>query len=127
MLNRAMLIGRVSHAPLPFTQDGELHVELSVATIQTWRDPATLERRLKTEWHRVFVSNPALARFAVENIREGALVYCEGEIRGRSTVESAPPEHLEPGFVIGRFKSTLLLLSGRPHSFPAARLSEAAD
>lgn len=83
-MNSIHLVGRVGGDPdyRKFPNGGEL-VEFSLATSETWRDKNSGERKEKTQWHRIKVSNEQVAKIAREYVRKGSLVGIEGKLEYR--------------------------------------------
>ena len=53
-LNKVILIGNLGRDPeVRRLNNGELVVNLSIATSETWRDKASGERKERTEWHKL--------------------------------------------------------------------------
>lgn len=81
-LNRVTLIGNIGADPEGRTlTDGRRIVRFSVATTERWKDLTSGERRERTEWHRVVIFNPGLAKLAEDYLRKGAKVLVEGQLR----------------------------------------------
>jgi single-strand DNA-binding protein len=86
-----MLIGNLGRDPeLKMTPSGQALARFSVATTETWKDPAnpTGERKSKTEWHNVVVWGKQ-AEIAEKYLRKGKQVLIEGRIQYREYTDQA--------------------------------------
>jgi len=82
-LNRVLILGHLGHAPEPrVTPKGTQVVNLRIATTKRWKDPASSERKERTEWHRVVVFGKQ-AEFIGENAKKGDLLHVEGSLQTR--------------------------------------------
>ena len=81
-LNQVILIGRVGRKPeIAKTNDDKKIAKFSVATSEHWKDKETMERKEKTEWHRVVVYSSKIAEVIEQYVDEGALVCVEGKLK----------------------------------------------
>lgn len=82
-LNQVQLIGNLGNDPeMRFMPDGSAVANLSIATMDKWKDKNTGEAKEKTEWHRV-VFFGRQAEIAGEYLKKGAQVYISGALRTR--------------------------------------------
>lgn len=82
-INKVILVGNVGQDPeIRYTPSGGAVINLTIATSETWKDKNTLEKKEKTEWHRV-VMYARLAEIAGEYLRKGSKVYLEGRLQTR--------------------------------------------
>ena len=82
-LNRCEFIGRLGQDPdVRYTQSGGAVTTISVATSESWKDKATGEDVVKTEWHRI-VFFGKLAEIAGEYLKKGSKLYVEGKLQTR--------------------------------------------
>jgi len=83
MLNKVELIGRVGNEPdARFMPNGNLVVNLSLATTRRWKDKNSGERVEETEWHRVVIFGK-LAEIVRDYVKKGRLIRIEGRIKTR--------------------------------------------
>jgi len=81
--NRAMLIGNLGHDPeLRLLPPGQTEVTFSITIEEAFRG----ETHERLEWHRV-VAVGRLAESCNQHLKKGGLVYVEGELRSRGSVE----------------------------------------
>lgn len=133
-VNKVILVGNVGRDPeTRHTQSGDMIVNLSVATSETWRDRQSGERRERTEWHRVVIFNEHCAKVADQYLRKGSKVYIEGQLQTRKWTDQQGVEKYTTEIVIPRFKGELTLLDSpkgdRQASYggPAAQGADPAD
>lgn len=82
-LNKVMLIGNLGRDPeVRYTQGGTAVANFTLATNDRWTDPASGEKKERTEWHRVVVFAKQ-AEIAGEYLRKGRQVYVEGSLQTR--------------------------------------------
>lgn len=83
-LNKAFLIGRLAADPESrTTPNGQLVVNLRVATNRVWNNRNTNERQEQTEFHTV-IAWGRLAEIAQMYLRKGQLAFFEGRLQTRS-------------------------------------------
>lgn len=82
-VNKVILVGRLGAEPesRAFPSGGSI-CNLSIATTESWKDKDSGERKEKTEWHRVTLSN-RLGEVAQQYLHKGSQVYIEGSIATR--------------------------------------------
>ena len=82
-VNKVILIGNLGADPeLKSTPNGAAVANLSLATIDTWKDNDG-NKQERTEWHRVIVWKK-LAEITAEYLKKGSKVYFEGRLQTRS-------------------------------------------
>ncbi len=83
-VNKVILVGNLGRDPevKTFANGGRLAI-LSIATSESWRDKATGERKERTEWHRVVISNDKLIDVVARFMKKGSKVYFEGQLQNR--------------------------------------------
>ena len=82
-VNKVILIGNLGADPeLKYTPNGAAVANLSLATIDTWKDNDG-NKQERTEWHRVIVWKK-LAEITAEYLKKGSKVYFEGRLQTRS-------------------------------------------
>lgn len=108
-MNSVHLTGRVGGDPdyRRFQSGGEL-IEFSLATSETWRDKNSGEKREKTQWHRIKITNENVIKVAREYVRKGDLVGIEGQLEYRQW-EKDGHKHTTAEVVVG-FTGRLHLL-----------------
>jgi single-strand DNA-binding protein len=113
-VNKVILVGNLGKDPESRRMtSGELMVNMSVATSESWRDKASGERKEKTEWHRVVIWNENLAKVAEQYLRKGSKVYLEGQLSTRKWTDKDGVEKYSTEVVLNRFRGELVMLDGR--------------
>ena len=83
-VNKVILLGNLGRDPevRNFPNGGKV-ANFSIATSETWKDRNTGERRERTEWHNISITNEALVRVAEQYLKKGSKVYVEGQLETR--------------------------------------------
>lgn len=82
-VNKVIIIGNLGADPEQRTMpNGDLVVNISVATSENWKDKNTGEAREKTEWHRI-VAYRRLAEIIAQYCHKGEKIYIEGKLQTR--------------------------------------------
>lgn len=111
-LNKVQIIGNLGKDPeARAMSNGNEVVNLTVATSESWTDKATGEKKEKSEWHRVVIFNPHLAKIAKSYLKKGSKVYLEGQLQTRKWTDQAGAEKYSTEIVLSQFKGDLVLLS----------------
>jgi single-strand DNA-binding protein len=127
-ISKTILVGNLGKDPeIRTTQDGREIANLTIATSEKWKDKNSGEQREKTEWHKVVIFNPALAKFCGNYLRKGAKVYIEGQNQTRKWTDKDGIERYSTEVVIQGYNGTLTSLdkpqkneSTEPASYAAA-------
>lgn len=111
-VNKVILVGNLGSDPESrhIPSSGNLVVNVSIATSETWRDKATGEQKERTEWHRVAFFGK-LAEIAAEYLLKGSQVYVEGKLRTRSWEKDG-----ETRYATEVIADEMKMLGGRPGS-----------
>ena len=116
-VNKVILVGNLGRDPeTRHTQGGDPITHLNIATSESWKDKQSGERREKTEWHRVVIFNPHLAKVAQDYCRKGSKVYVEGQLQTRKWTDQSGAEKYTTEVVLQRFRGELQLLDSRQDS-----------
>ena len=79
-INMVILVGYLGNKPdISQTQDGGKVASFSLATSESWTDKNSVERREKTEWHRIVIYNEELVEFAEQYLDRGSKIYLVGQ------------------------------------------------
>ena len=82
-INKVIIVGFLGNDPEVRTMPaGNLVVNISVATSESWTDKNTGEKKEVTEWHRIVIYRK-LAEIAAQYLRKGSQVYIEGRLKTR--------------------------------------------
>jgi single-strand DNA-binding protein len=113
-VNKVILIGNLGADPeVRRLNSGDMVVNLSVATTESWRDKNTGERKDKTEWHRVVIFNDSLAKVAEQYLKKGAKVYLEGALQTRKWQDQSGQDKYSTEIVLQKYRGELTMLDGR--------------
>jgi len=82
-INKVIIVGFLGNDPDARTMpNGELVVNISVATSESWTDKNSGEKKEVTEWHRIVIYRK-LAEIAAQYLHKGSQVYVEGRLKTR--------------------------------------------
>ena len=83
-VNKVILVGNLGRDPeiRSFPNGGRV-ANFSIATSESWKDKASGERKERTEWHRISVTNDALVGVVERFLKKGSKVYIEGQLETR--------------------------------------------
>ena len=112
-VNKVIIIGNLGRDPevRSFPNGGKV-CNLRIATSETWRDKQTGERREKTEWHAVSITNEGIAKIAEQYLRKGSTVYIEGQLETRKWQDQQGNDRYSTEVVVKPFSGSLTLLGG---------------
>ena len=114
-VNKVIIIGNLGRDPEVRTfQNGGKVVNLNIATSETWKDKATGDRKERTEWHSVSITNEALAKTAEQYLRKGSTVYIEGQLETRKWQDQSGADKYTTEIVLRPYRGELTLLGGKP-------------
>jgi single-strand DNA-binding protein len=114
-VNKVIIVGNLGQDPQSRSfQDGGKIVNLRVATSESWKDRTTGERRERTEWHSVSITNEGLCKVAERYLRKGSKVYIEGKLQTRKWQDQQGQDRYTTEIVVAPFGGTLVLLDGAP-------------
>jgi single-strand DNA-binding protein len=113
-VNKVILIGNLGRDPEVRTMpSGDKVVSFSIATMESWRDKNTGERRDKTEWHNISIFNENLGRIAEQYCKKGSKIYLEGQLQTREYTDRDGNQRKATEVVLQRFRGELTLLDSR--------------
>ena len=113
-VNKVILVGNLGADPeVRRLTSGDMVVNLSIATSESWRDKQSGERKEKTEWHRVVIFNEALAKVAEQYLKKGSTVYLEGAIQTRKWQDQSGVDKFSTEVVLQKFNGVLTMLGGK--------------
>ena len=120
-VNKVIIIGNLGADPeIRSFQNGGRVANLSVATSESWKDKATGERKEKTQWHRVVVSNENLVGICEKYLKKGAKIYLEGQLETRKYTDKDGAEKYTTEVVLRPFNGTITMLDSKGGSGGAA-------
>lgn len=111
-VNRVVLLGYVGRDPeIKSLKGGDRIANLSVATMDSWKDRTSGERREKTEWHRVVVRG-SLVEVVEQHVKKGTRLYLEGKVQTRSWEDQGQKRHITE-VVLPPYESKLVMLGNK--------------
>lgn len=120
-VNKVILIGNLGNDPeIRSFQNGGRVANLSVATSESWKDKATGERKEKTQWHRVVVSNENLVGICEKYLKKGSKVYLEGQLETRKYTDKDGSEKYTTEVVLRPYRGEITMLDGKSGGGSAA-------
>ena len=118
-LNKVILIGNLGKDPeVRRLNSGDMVVNFTLATSETWRDKNSGERKEKTEWHNIVVFNEGIAKVAEQYLKKGMKVYLEGALQTRSWEDNAGVKKYTTEIVLQKYRGELLMLDSRNEGSP---------
>jgi single-strand DNA-binding protein len=80
-VNKVILVGNLGQEPESRTlPSGQVVVNFSIATNESWVDKQSKQKTSKTEWHRL-VAYGTLAEVVVQYAKKGSCLYVEGSLQ----------------------------------------------
>lgn len=113
-VNKVILVGNLGQDPeIRSFQSGDKVANFSIATSENWKDKATGERKERTEWHRVSVTNQGLVKVVENYVKKGSKLYIEGKLETRKWTDSSGQEKYTTEVVLRPYAGELTMLDGR--------------
>lgn len=113
-VNKVILVGNVGNEPEIRTfQNGGRVANLSLATSESWKDKNTGERKDKTEWHRVSVTNEGLIKVIENYVKKGSKLYIEGQLETRKWQDQSGQDKYSTEVVLRPYRGELTMLDSR--------------
>lgn len=118
-LNKVTLIGNLGQDPdVKTMQSGDLIVNMSLATAESWKDKSSGERKERTQWHRIVIFNQGLAKVAQNYLKKGAKVYVEGQLETRKWTDKDGVEKYSTEIVLRPFNGAIIMLGDKGRGGP---------
>jgi len=113
-VNKVILVGNLGKDPeiRSFPNGGRV-ANFSIATSESWKDKATGEKKERTEWHRISVTNDALVGVVERYVKKGAKLYIEGQLETRKYTDKDGVERYTTEVVLRPYRGELTMLDGR--------------
>ncbi len=110
-VNKVIIVGNVGKDPeIRSFQNGGKIASFSLATSENWKDKATGEKKEKTEWHRISVTNEALVNVVEAYVTKGSKIYIEGQLETRKWTDKDGNDKFSTEVVLRPYKGELVLL-----------------
>lgn len=118
-VNKVILVGNVGKDPeVRRLNSGDMVVNFTLATSETWRDKNSGERKERTEWHNVVVFNDGIAKIVEQYVTKGSKVYVEGSLQTRSWEDQSGVKKYTTEVVLQKYRGELTLLDGKSDDKP---------
>ena len=113
-VNKVILVGNLGKDPevRSFPNGGRV-ANFSIATSESWKDKATGEKKERTEWHRISVTNDALVGIVEKYLKKGAKVYIEGQLETRKYTDKENIERYTTEVVLRPYRGELTMLDSK--------------
>lgn len=119
-VNKVILVGHVGKDPeLRSFQSGGRVASFSLATSESWKDKTSGERKEKTEWHRVAVTNENLVAIVEKYVRKGSKLYLEGQLETRKWTDKDGNEKYSTEIMLKPYRGEIVLLDSKGDSVAA--------
>jgi len=116
-VNKVILVGNVGNEPEIRTfQNGGRVANLSLATSESWKDKNSGEKRDKTEWHRISVTNEGLVKVIENYVHKGSKLYIEGQLETRKWQDANGQDKYSTEVVLRPYRGELTMLDSRGQS-----------
>lgn len=103
-VNKVILIGNLGRDPeIRYTQAGDAVVNLSIATVEKWKDKATGSMKESTDWHRVGIFGRP-AEVAAQYLKKGSQIFVEGKIKYKKYTDKLGHEKVVTEILSDNFK-----------------------
>ena len=113
-VNRVIIVGNVGNEPeIRSFQNGGRVANLSIATSESWKDKNTGERKDKTEWHRVSVTNEGLIKVIENYVHKGSKLYIEGQLETRKWQDKDGNDKYSTEVVLKPYRGELTMLDSK--------------
>ena len=113
-VNKVILIGNVGNEPeIRSFQNGGRVANLSSATSERWNDRNTGEKKERTEWHRVSVTNEGLIKVIENYVHKGSKLYIEGQLETRKWQDQSGQDRYSTEVVLRPYRGELTMLDAR--------------
>lgn len=114
-VNKAIIVGNVGKDPeIRTAQSGSRFASFTIATSESWKDKATGERKERTEWHNISVTNDALVGIVERFIKKGSKLYIEGQLETRKWTDAEGKDRYTTEVVLRPYKGEITLLDSKP-------------
>ncbi len=113
-VNKVILVGNLGKDPeIRAFQNGGRVARFSIATSENWKDKTTGERKEKTEWHNISVTNDNLINVCERYLKKGAKVYVEGQLETRKWQDKEGHDRYTTEVVLRPYRGELTMLDAK--------------
>lgn len=113
-INKVILVGNVGKDPevRTFPNGGKV-ANFSIATSESWKDKASGEKKERTEWHRISVTNEHLIAVVENYVKKGSRIYIEGQLETRKWKDKDGNEKFSTEVTVRPYRGEIVLLSSK--------------
>ena len=113
-LNQTTFTGRLGADPeVRSFQNGGRVCNFRIAVGEQWKDKATGERKERTEWVSVAITNDGLVGIAERFLKKGSRIAISGKQQTRKWQDQSGNDRYSTECVLG-FGGTMVMLDGKP-------------
>ena len=117
-LNQCIFTGRLGADPeVRSFQNGGRVCNFRIAVGEQWKDKATGERKERTEWVSVAITNDGLVGIAERFLKKGSRIAISGKQQTRKWQDQSGNDRYSTECVLG-FGGTMVMLGGKPERTP---------
>lgn len=110
-VNKVILVGNLGKDPeIRAFQSGGRVANFSLATGESWKDKATGERKERTSWHNIVVSNENLVVICEKYLKKGSKIYLEGQLETHKYTDKSGEDKYTTEVMLRPFRSGIVLL-----------------
>ena len=127
-VNKVILVGNLGKDPeIRSFQNGGRVASFSIATSENWKDKNSGEKKERTEWHRISVTNEKLVEVVERYVKKGMKVYIEGQLETRKWTDKDGHEKYTTEVVLRPFRGELTMLDGKSGGAGGSSFSSSND
>lgn len=114
-INNCTFTGRLgADVEVKSFQNGGRIANLRMAVGETWKDKNSGERKERTEWVSVSITNDGLIGVAERFLRKGSRIAIVGQMRTRKWQDQSGNDRYSTEIVLTPFNGSLTMLDGKP-------------
>lgn len=114
-INQCTFTGRLGADPeVRSFQNGGRVCNLRLAVGDSWKDKQTGERKERTEWVSVAITNDGLVGVAERFLKKGSRIAISGQLRTRKWQDQNGNDRYSTEITLPPFGGTLVMLDGAP-------------
>lgn len=112
-INKAILLGTAETNPqIHLLPTGTRVANFTLATIERWKDGKTGLEKSRTERHKIAVFSDKLIDIIKARVKEGALLYIEGQIENRTWLDPQNVSRSTIDIVVRPARGLVTILDG---------------
>lgn len=112
-INRVELLGYLGKDPkTTHLNSGDRVVNFSIATLESWKDKSTGEKKERTEWHNIVVFNEHIGKIIEEYCKKGSRVHIVGKLQTRKYIDIDGKDRYTTEIVLQKFQGEFGMIGG---------------